>query len=1114
MNQITYNTLIQKLDAFIRKYYQNQIIRGSLYFVGIAVAAVLTSVLLEYFGRFSTSVRAFMFFGLLLAFVLLFVRFIAIPALKLFRLGKVISHEDASLIIGTHFPAVNDKLLNTLQLKRQAEVFSGDTTLLLASIDQRIETLQPVPFASAINFGENRKYLKYVLPPVILAGLLLIIAPSILREGTQRLVSYNVEYVPVAPFTFGINTNELEVPLNSDFELNVLCEGAYVPSEMSVSIEGKLFRLKASGAGNFSYIFRKVRNDVIFRLTADGYYSSAHTLKVLPTASVVDFEIALKYPEYIGKPEETLSNTGNLRIPEGTTIAWNFNTRHADGLNIIFTDTTVALTGKANGKYVHQRNAYFSDNYKLIAFNKIVGARDTMSYRIDVVKDAFPKIQIESASDSTDSRRTFFTGLASDDYGIVRLIFHFNVVRKDASEEKFQESLSLNSQTAQEFYHFKDFTNLSLLPGEQIEYYFEVWDNDRVNGSKSSRSLRQMYKAPSLEELQEERQNISDQIKDKLDDAIKQAALLQKDLSELNKDLLQNKEMSWQEKKRIEDLLKKQKNLEREVESIRNERSMMQQKQENFLQQSESILDKQRQLDKLFDQVMSDDMKEMYKKLEELMKEMDQNAIQQELENLKMDNEQLEKELDRALELFKQMEFEQEFEQTMEKLDQLAEEEERLAQESKEGEKSSEELKEKQDELNKKFEELQKDLNDLDKKNQELESPMNMPNTEQMEENIKQEMEKASEDLEKKKQQKASESQKSAAQQMKDMAKKMQDAMDESASESAQEDMDALRALLENIIQLSFDQEAIMEELRTLEPEDPNYTKIGQKQKKLQDDSKMVEDSLYALSKRVVQIEPIVNQEIAIINKNIRLSLEEISDRITANAAMRQQYSMTSFNNLALLLDEALKQMQQAMANQMPGTGNCQKPGGAGSKPSSGKMSKMQEEMGKKLEQMQKALQKGQTPGDRKPGTGTQQMSMEIAKMAAEQAAIRKEIEKMAQQLNQEGKGAGNGLKEIAEKMEETEKDLVNLKISPETMKRQQDILTRLLESEKADREREQDNKRESKSPGLFDPINPAQYIDYNKIKSREVELLRTVPANLKPYYKDRVNEYFLNFED
>jgi hypothetical protein len=288
----------------------------------------------------------------------------------------------------------------------------------------------------------------------------------------------------------------------------------------------------------------------------------------------------------------------------------------------------------------------------------------------------------------------------------------------------------------------------------------------------------------------------------------------------------------------------------------------------------------------------------------------------------------------------------------------------------------------------------------------------------------------------------------------------------------------------------------------------------GQKQKKLQDDSKMVEDSLFALSKRVVQIEPIVNEEISNINKNIAKAIEEIGERVTVGATTRQQYAMTSYNNLALLLDEALQQMQMQMANQMPGEGNCEKPGGKGAKPSSGKMSKMQEAMGKKLEELQKGMQKGQKPGDRKPGMGGQGMSEEIAKMAAEQAAIRREIEKMAQELNERGKGEGKGLQEAAEKMEEIEKDLVNQEITRETIKRQEDILTRLLESEKAEREREYDNQRESNSPKTNQTSNPEEYLEYKKRKAREVELLRTVPPDLKPYYKDRVNEYFLNFEN
>ena len=87
-------------------------------------------------------------------------------------------------------------------------------------------------------------------------------------------------------------------------------------------------------------------------------------------------------------------------------------------------------------------------------------------------------------------------------------------------------------------------------------------------------------------------------------------------------------------------------------------------------------------------------------------------------------------------------------------------------------------------------------------------------------------------------------------------------------------------------------------------------------------------------------------------------------------------------------------------------------------------------------------------------------MSQQLANMAAQQAAIRKEMQRMAQELNKDGSGAGNGLNKLAEEMEKNEKDIVNKNITPETMRRQQDIMTRLLEHEKAERERELDQKR------------------------------------------------------
>src|SRR5690606_11340975 len=238
---------------------------------------------------------------------------------------------------------------------RQAEHSPGDNSLLMASIDQRMEELHPVPFVAAVNLGENRKYLKYVIPPVALAIILLIVSPSVLTVGSQRIVSYNVEYVPEAPFEFIIINDSLKVALNEDFQLKVETNGSYVPGAMSVDLGGKLFRLKLNPDGSFEYTFKNVRNQVPFKLIADGYYSENYMLDVLPTPSVLHFTVDLSYPDYLKKPKETLSNTGNIRVPEGTRIGWKFSTRNAEVLYMAFSDSAFQLEPLKAQNFDYQR---------------------------------------------------------------------------------------------------------------------------------------------------------------------------------------------------------------------------------------------------------------------------------------------------------------------------------------------------------------------------------------------------------------------------------------------------------------------------------------------------------------------------------------------------------------------------------------------------------------------------------------------------------------------------------------------------------------------------------------------------------------------------------------
>jgi HD-GYP domain-containing protein (c-di-GMP phosphodiesterase class II) len=98
-------------------------------------------------------------------------------------------------------------------------------------------------------------------------------------------------------------------------------------------------------------------------------------------------------------------------------------------------------------------------------------------------------------------------------------------------------------------------------------------------------------------------------------------------------------------------------------------------------------------------------------------------------------------------------------------------------------------------------------------------------------------------------------------------------------------------------------------------------------------------------------------------------------------------------------------------------------------------------------------------------------------------------------------------------KMEQTEKDLVNKRILQETLNRQQDILTRLLESEKAELQREQEERRQSTEAKNQKFSNPSSDFQYNRQKTTATELMKTVQPSYNYFYRNKINGYFLKFE-
>ena len=259
------------------------------------------------------------------------------------------------------------------------------------------------------------------------------------------------------------------------------------------------------------------------------------------------------------------------------------------------------------------------------------------------------------------------------------------------------------------------------------------------------------------------------------------------------------------------------------------------------------------------------------------------------------------------------------------------------------------------------------------------------------------------------------------------------------------------------------------------------------------------------------QIQSFVNEEISRVNENLDKSIKHLGERLTYNALVTQQYAMTGYNNLALMLSESLKQMQQQMKNQKENKGKpkgeCKKPGGGKNgnkpqKPNASAIKKMQDELAKQI----KELEKGRKQGKGKPS------SKQFAEMATKQAAIRKKIQELQSKLQKEGTAVNLGdLKRTQDLMDQVEEDFYNKRLNNQTFQKLNQIEFKLSEHEKAEKEQEQDQARSSNEGKEFDRPIPKNIKKYLEKKEKETEMIRKVSPELQPYYKQKVESYFEN---
>lgn len=1137
-----FKVIQSKLEQFIRRYYTNDLLKGAILFFAIGLLYLLFTLFIEYILWLGPSARAILFWVFVSVELGLFIRFIVWPLLKLFKLQKGIDYDEASNIIGKHFPEVSDKLLNVLQLQRNSE----QSELLLASIEQKSAELKPVPFKLAINFNKNIKYLKYAAIPVLILLLTFITGHfSWFSDSYDRVVNYKTAYEPPAPFQFFVVNEDLQAIENKDFKLVVKTTGKIIPENAQIHYSGETYYLRQTDPGSFEYVFPQLKSAVSFTLSANQVLSKTYQLDVVNVPTLVNFEMVLDFPSYINRSDEVLKSTGNTTIPEGTTVTWKIKTRATDEV-VMYANDTLQFELKNNDSFEISKRLFSRWDYNIATSNQSLRNYENLAFSIQVTKDTYPELNIKVERDTLDNQSLYFYGQASDDYGLSKLQLVYYPI--DNEEDKKIETIPISFSNFEEFVSAFP-NNLKLKEGVTYELYFQVFDNDVIHNFKSVKSSVFTYRKltqdeEELKQLKEQSETIK-----QLDHSFEKMKLQEKQLEELSKTQKEKEQLNFSDRKKLENFIKRQKQQE---EMMQNFNKRLKDNLEDF--QRENIEndpfkeDLKERLKDNEEQLQRDE--KLLKELEKLQDKIQKEELTERLDQLAKQNKNKQRSLQQLLELTKRYYVAKKAEKLQQELEKLAEEQDQLSKEDKESN-----TNEKQNKLNQEFEDFQKELEELQKENQALKKPLDVPQDKGLEKEIQKDQQEATDELQKKedaeelndqknadqKHKDAQQKQKDASKKMKHMSSKMAQSMMSGGMDQMQEDAAMLRQILKNLLLFSFEQEDLMDQFKSIQINHNQYGKFLRKQSSLREHFEHIDDSLFALSLRQPKLSEHVNSKITDVYFNIDKSMDQLSENMLYQGVATQQYTMTATNELASFLSDVLDNMEADMNAALgEGSGKGQGQGGGSGGMQLPDIIMSQEELNKQLEEGlnksnfgKKSDGEGEQDGDGKQGEkgkgksgkngkegdgGQQQgegegsseiMNGELYRIYQQQQQLREALQNKLKELGMPLDG-----QQLLKQMEHIESDLINKGFTNQTLQRMMNLQHQLLKLENATFLQGEENRRESNTNRKqFENISNDQ-IPTAKEYFNTTEILNRQALPLQQIYKRKVQDYFKKEND
>lgn len=899
---------------------------------------------------------------------------------------------------------------------------------------------------------------------------------------------------------------------------------------------------------DYSFRFQDVRSNFAYRFENGRHRTREHRVRVVQRPLVARLQLRLVPPAYTGRAPELLEEgRGDAVALLGTRIEISgaSSSPLATATLIPAAEAAVARTLAApqamttTGKEFTTAVVLRSDLRYHFELVDSLGNRnaDAIVYQIGALDDRAPYVEMRAPGDADlpKSMQVPVLVYAADDYGLSRMTLSY---RRETSDQpldgpwlKRQLELRGSGSTDAEGQPLRggpvvellkafdwDLSTAGLFPGDFIEYFVEVEDNDAFSGHKTARTPVHRLRLQSLTELYADIQAKDSDRMTQMQDAIEKSKQLQEKYAKLARELKKTPEVDWKKEKEIEGALDKQKQISEQVQKIAEELQKQVEKLQSQDLMSQEIIQKMDEIRKLLEEADNQAMRDYMQKLQEAMQQISPEEIQRAMEQMQVSQEEFLKRLERTKALLEQLQREQRLDEMIERMadllknqEQLGRKTEELSQEKsgkksdpkksdaskepKSGEqnagensKSPEELAREQEELARQAKELQEELDRLAQESSQAGQPQLQDANQQMQQqDPSNEMQDAAQELQQQQPQQAQPHQQNAEKSLRALYQQLMQAQSMMSMKSQAEAAAKLAEAARRTLDVSFRQEGLTRQAPAAGGANPT-TDMAQQQQALASATSRVVEDLDALAQKSMAAPP---QVTSLLGQALRTMREGVNAFEKGNTTGGRIQGEEAYG----LLNRAVVELNRSSS------ASCPKPGGGqGASQSMEQLMGQQQQLNDATRQFQQSMPN--------PQQLSPEQRAQMSRLLGEQRSIEGQLQDIQRQAAEQRELLGR-LDKMQSEMREVVEDMQSESLTDETLRMQERIVSRMLDAQRSLHKRDYSEQRESRGAGeIYSRGGRALPQDRKQERLRR-EVERALRDATPEEYEELVRQYF-----